>query len=95
MDEPKIRNMEDFATVSGISRPTVSKYFNDPQSVRESTRQRIEAALEKFDYRPNMYAVNQNRRLTKNVGIVIPYMSWCPTSPTPSSPRSPATSRTW
>jgi len=75
MDEPKIRNMEDFATVSGISRPTVSKYFNDPQSVRESTRQRIEAALEKFDYRPNMYAVNQNRRLTKNVGIVVPYLA--------------------
>ena len=71
----KIRNMEEFAAVSGISRPTVSKYFHDPASVRQSTRSRIEAALEKFDYRPNIYAINQNRQLTKTVGIVVPYLA--------------------
>ncbi|MFA3917752.1 LacI family DNA-binding transcriptional regulator [Ruegeria hyattellae] len=71
----KIRNMEEFAALSGISRPTVSKYFNDPGSVRASTRARIEAALEEHDYRPNIYAVNQNRRLTKNIGIVVPYLA--------------------
>lgn len=75
MNEPKIRNMEEFAAVSGISRPTISKYFNDPDSVRSSTRQRIEAALERYDYRPNIYAMNQNRRLTKNIGIVVPYLA--------------------
>lgn len=74
MDDSKIRNMEEFASVSGISRPTISKYFNDPESVRASTRERIEAALERFDYRPNFYAMNQNRRLTKNIGIVVPYL---------------------
>ena len=67
--------MEEFASVSGISRPTVSKYFNDPDSVRPSTRERIEAALSEHDYRPNIYAVNQNRRLTKNIGIVVPYLA--------------------
>ena len=67
--------MEEFAVVSGISRPTLSKYFNDPQSVRKSTRDRIEAALEQYDYRPNIYAVNQNRRLTKNIGIIVPYLA--------------------
>lgn len=75
MNEPKIRNMEEFASVSGISRPTVSKYFHDPDSVRKSTRERIEAALERHDYRPNFYAMNQNRRLTKNIGIVVPYLA--------------------
>ncbi|GAA3853668.1 LacI family DNA-binding transcriptional regulator [Celeribacter arenosi] len=75
MDDSKIRNMEEFASVSGISRPTVSKYFNDPESVRKSTRARIEAALEQYDYRPNIYAINQNRRSTKNVGIVVPYLA--------------------
>lgn len=70
-----IKNMEEFARLSGISRPTVSKYFNDPSSVRRSTRERIEQALEVFDYRPNIYAVNQNRSLTKNVGIVVPYLA--------------------
>lgn len=75
MSDVKIRNMEEFAAISGISRPTVSKYFNDPNSVRKSTRERIERALEQYDYRPNIYAINQNRRLTRNVGIVVPYLS--------------------
>ncbi len=75
MNEHKIRNMEEFAALSGLSRPTVSKYFNDPDSVRSSTRARIEAALERYDFRPNIYAVNQNRRLTKNIGIVVPYLA--------------------
>ena len=71
----KIRNMEEFAEVSGLSRPTLSKYFNDPSSVRDSTRARIEAALREYEYRPNVYAVNQNRRLTKNIGIVVPVLA--------------------
>lgn len=71
----KIRNMEEFAALSGISRPTISKYFHDPNSVRSSTRRRIEQALERFDYRPNIYAMNQNRRLTKSIGIVVPYLA--------------------
>lgn len=75
MANVKIRNMEEFAAVSGISRPTVSKYFNDPESVRRATRERIEEALEKYDYRPNIYAINQNRKLTKNIGIVVPYLA--------------------
>jgi len=75
MVQPKIRNMEEFAAVSGISRPTVSKYFNDPDSVRPSTRQKIEAALEQHDYRPNVFAMNQNRRKTKNIGVVVPNLA--------------------
>lgn len=75
MAERKIRNMEEFAEVSGISRPTVSKYFNDPDSVRASTKDRIERALEQYDYRPNIFAINQNRKLTKTIGIVVPYLT--------------------
>lgn len=75
MPEPKIKNMEDFAAVSGISRPTVSKYFNDPDSVRSSTRSKIEAALARYDYRPNIYAINQNRQRTKNIGLVVPNLA--------------------
>lgn len=75
MGETKIRNMEEFAKASGISRPTVSKYFNDPGSVRATTRARIEEALDLYDYRPNIFAINQNRKLTKNVGIVVPYLA--------------------
>lgn len=74
-ESPKIRNMDEFAALSGISRPTISKYFNDPRSVRHSTRAKIEEALEKYEYRPNIFAINQNRRLTKYIGIVVPYLA--------------------
>ena len=75
MRDKVVKNMDEFAALSGISRPTVSKYFNNPNSVRPSTRQKIEAALKEHDYRPNIYAINQNRRLTKNIGIIVPYLA--------------------
>lgn len=75
MSRQKIRNMEEFAAVSGISRPTVSKYFNDPDSVRASTREKIEKSLKEHNYRPNIFAMNQNRKLTKNLGVVVPYLA--------------------
>src|SRR5262245_1269595 len=74
MATTKIKNMEDFSLASGISRPTVSRYFNDPTSVRKSTREKIEQALEKFNYRPNMFAMNLNRRNPRNIGIIVPYI---------------------
>ncbi|MCF6445590.1 LacI family DNA-binding transcriptional regulator [Nereida sp. MMG025] len=75
MATTKIRNMEEFAEVSGVSRPTLSKYFHDPDSVRASTRDKIEKKLAEFNYRPNIYAMNQNRKLTNNIGIVVPYLA--------------------
>ena len=71
----KIKNMDEFALASGVSRPTLSKYFHDPKSVRKSTREKIESALELYDYRPNLYAMNQNRKLTKTIGIVVPHLA--------------------
>jgi len=68
----RIRTMEEFSAVSGISRPTLSRFFNDPLSVRPTSRARIEAAMERFGYRPNLFAVNFNRRNPKTLGIVVP-----------------------
>ena len=75
MKQPKVKNMQAFAAACGISRPTISKYFHDRNSVRQSTRERIEAALEEYDFRPNIFAMDQNRRKTKNIGIVVPHLT--------------------
>jgi DNA-binding LacI/PurR family transcriptional regulator len=75
MRQERVRTMEELATLSGVSRPTLSKYFNDPTSVRQSTRERIEDALSRYDYTPNVYAINQNRHITRNIGIVVPYLA--------------------
>jgi LacI family repressor for deo operon, udp, cdd, tsx, nupC, and nupG len=68
----KIKTMEEFSAVTGLSRPTVSKYFNDPASVRPATRERIEKAIEQLDYQPNLFAVNFNRRRPKAIGMIVP-----------------------
>src|SRR3984957_6493487 len=68
----RIRTMEEFSVASGISRPTLSRFFNDPGRVRPTTRQKIEAAMDRLGYRPNLFAINFNRRNTKTVGIIVP-----------------------
>lgn len=72
MDKAPIKTMEDFSEFVGLSRPTVSKYFNDPSSVRSKTRDLIEAAIKESGFRPNMFAVNLNRRRSNILGIIIP-----------------------
>lgn len=69
------RTMEEFAAAAGVSRPTVSKYFNDPDSVRPASRERIRRAVAEFDYHPNLLAVNFNRRNPKTIGIVVPSLT--------------------
>ncbi len=74
MTDPKtpVRTMEQFARAIGISRPTVSKYFQDPASVRPRVREKIEAGLDATGFRPNLFAVNLNRRRAKIIGLVLP-----------------------
>ena len=67
-----IKTMEDFSVFVGLSRPTVSKYFNDPNSVRKTTREIIEAAVKQSGFRPNIFAVNLNRRRSNILGLIVP-----------------------
>ncbi|MGH6762568.1 MAG: LacI family DNA-binding transcriptional regulator [Phyllobacterium sp.] len=75
MGDNKIRTMEEFAAASGLSRPTVSKYFDNPESVKPSTRARIEKALKDYNYQPNIFAVSLNRKKPKNIGVIVPHIS--------------------
>lgn len=69
----EIRTMEDFAIFAGLSRQTVSKYFNNPDSVRQSTRTRIETAVRASGFQPNLHAMNLNRRQSQLLGVVVPH----------------------
>lgn len=70
--EKIIRTMEGFSNAIGLSRPTVSRYFDDPQSVRKSTRITIEKGLERFRYQPNFHATNLSRHKARAIGIIVP-----------------------
>jgi len=65
--------MEEFAAFAGLSRQTVSKYFNDPGSVRRTTRSRIETAVQVSGFQPNLHAMNLNRRQSQLLGVVVPH----------------------
>ncbi|MEP7452790.1 LacI family DNA-binding transcriptional regulator [Phyllobacterium sp. SB3] len=67
-----IKTMEDFSEFAGLSRPTVSKYFNDPSSVRKTTRDIVEAAIRSSGYKPNIFATNLYRRRTHILGVIVP-----------------------
>ena len=69
----KIKTMEALSEAIGVSRPTLSRYFQDAGRVRPSTRARIEAALEKVDYVPNFFATRMNRKRTGLIGVIVPY----------------------
>ena len=71
----QIKTMEELSIEIGVSRPTLSKYFADQSSVRESMRARIEKGLSEVDYVPNFFARNMNRRNTRLFGVVIPHVN--------------------
>jgi DNA-binding LacI/PurR family transcriptional regulator len=72
MPTPSNLTMEEFARLCGLSRPTLSRYFNDPDSVRAKTQEIIKEAIEKHNYTPNFLASSLIRGQMKALGIVIP-----------------------
>lgn len=71
----KIGTMEELSEAIGVSRPTLSRYFQDPDSVRASTSQKIRERLKDVDYVYNFIATRQNRKSSGLVGVVIPSYS--------------------
>jgi DNA-binding LacI/PurR family transcriptional regulator len=75
MPKPKIHTMEGLAEAIGVSRPTLSRYFQDPNKVSRSSVTRIVSGLEKVEYTPNFFATRMNRKTTGMIGVIIPYLN--------------------
>ena len=48
--------IEDVAAAAGVSMKTVSRVLNNEPNVRDAMRQRVMAAVEQLQYRPNLSA---------------------------------------
>lgn len=68
----RIQTMQGLAQQLGLSRQTLSKYFNNPDSVSAKTRAQIEAAVEGSGFRPNLFAANLKRRQSRVIGVIVP-----------------------
>lgn len=75
MKKPQIRTMAELSDAIGVSRPTLSRYFQSPGSVRGSTSEKIRLGLERVEYVPNFFATRMNRKSTGMIGVIIPYLN--------------------
>jgi len=66
----KRTTIEDVAVLAGVSRQTVSRVLNNPDSVADETRARVLAVIEKLNYRPSASARSLASRRTFILGIL-------------------------
>lgn len=63
-------SLKDVAKLAGVSVGAVSRYLNEPQRLRESTRRKIAPAIEALNYSPNSLARSLRRGKTGLVMVV-------------------------
>lgn len=72
--ETKKMTMADIASLAGVAKSTVSRYFNGGY-VKEETKDRIRNIVEKTGFEPSAAAQNLKLKKTKTVGIVVPTLT--------------------
>lgn len=63
------------AELARVSIATVSRVMNDPHKVKESTRLRVQAAMQSLDFSPNGFAASLVTRRSDCVGLVVAELS--------------------
>ncbi|MBQ1320344.1 MAG: LacI family DNA-binding transcriptional regulator [Solobacterium sp.] len=66
----------DVAKEAGVSLATVSRVINGSNVVKEPTRERVEAAIEKLGYKPNAIAQGLALQKTTTIALVVPEASF-------------------
>ena len=62
--------LQDVAAFAGVSPKTVSRVVNNQGEIRESTRQRVQSAIDALGYRPNILARSLVNRRTNTLAVV-------------------------
>ncbi|MFJ5717023.1 LacI family DNA-binding transcriptional regulator [Neobacillus sp. NPDC093127] len=64
--------IKDVANEAGVSIATVSRVLNNKDRVKNSTRKKIEEAIQKLDFRPDQIARTMIKKETKTIGLLVP-----------------------
>jgi LacI family transcriptional regulator len=67
--------MTDVAEMAGVSTMTVSRVLNGHPSVSDEARRKVLAAIERLRYQPNELARSLRERRSRQIGILVPYIS--------------------
>ena len=68
----KASSIYDVARESGVSVFTVSAVVNNKSHVGKGLRERVEAAIRKLNYRPNLIARSLAKQRTHTIGMIVP-----------------------
>lgn len=64
-------NIKDIAKLAGVSTATVSRAVNGG-SVKKSTKQRVDAVIEKYNYTPNIIAKQMHQKHVNRILVALP-----------------------
>jgi len=67
----RMPTVDDVAQLAQVSRQTVSNVLNSPEIVRESTRTRVQEAIDSLGYRPHASARRLRTRKSSTIGVRI------------------------
>jgi LacI family transcriptional regulator len=62
--------LRDVADLAGVSTKTVSRVVNHQNEISESTRQRVQSAIDQLDYRPNILARSLIHQRSNTLAVV-------------------------
>src|SRR5262249_1582882 len=68
----KAASISDVARESGVSIFTVSAVVNNKSHVGKNLRERVEQAIRKLNYRPNLIARSLIKQKTQTIGMIVP-----------------------
>lgn len=67
--------IEDIAKEAGVSIATVSRVMNNTKAVSKELRERVNAVIEKNQFKPNSLARGLATKKTQSIGIIVPDIS--------------------
>jgi DNA-binding LacI/PurR family transcriptional regulator len=70
LDRNRAPNIRDVAALAGVSYQTVSRVLNDSGSIKDSTKERVLAAIKELGFRPNQAARALVTSRSRTIGIL-------------------------
>ncbi len=67
-----LASMKDVAKLAGVSVSTVSRVISGAMKVEEPTKNRVEAAIRKVNFKPNLMAQGLRIKSSKMIGLIVP-----------------------
>ncbi|MGA2546577.1 MAG: LacI family DNA-binding transcriptional regulator [Rectinemataceae bacterium] len=64
--------IKDVARLAGVSTGTVSKYFSNPDTLKEENRKKIETVVRELKYRPSNIARSLRTQKTNLIALIVP-----------------------